>query len=227
MTESTILKYIDLLDSGLSNELIFTRNLSDTVLLAKVWDHEPRFDEKIPFNSPSYNFYFIKNESEKVIGAIQDAGADLHWVIIEEERKKGHLTKALKEIIIPYIFCYLERDVQRITISRGIGSENYQNSKGVALSLGFIPVDVDQTEFELSFENFAKEIKCHDGNDVKISAERFKTLRKRIRYASSVLEKVSDELLVCLGDDKGLQDLANEVKYINLKIEDLEWARKK
>lgn len=88
--------------------------------------------DNIIVNFSSYRFFFIKNELNQYVGAVFDMYSDLHWYIVPQSRKQGHLTKALKESILPYLFNE-ERDRQRITIEKAaIGKKNYLNSKNVA-----------------------------------------------------------------------------------------------
>ena len=115
MTEKEIRKYIDRLNNGKSKESIFIRPLSDTVVISKVWSEQPKPTDSIIGNFSSYRFFFIKDNFGKYVGAILDMYSDLHWYISPKHRKKGHLTKALIETVLPYIF-YDEREKQRITI---------------------------------------------------------------------------------------------------------------
>jgi len=223
MTEREIRKYIDRLNNGKASESIFTRPISKTVEVAKVWPEQPKMTDSIIGNFGSYRFFFIKNESDKYIGAVLDMYQDLHWYIVPKSRKQGYLTTALKESILPYLF-YDEREVQRITIEKGtIGEKNYFNSKNVALKLGFIPVDDDESEFELKQTDFNWDCESLKETSSVISSDRFKQLRKRAYYAYKMLYKISDELLMNLNDDKDLKEVADEVRKYTWKIEDLEW----
>ncbi len=115
MTEREIRKYIDLLNDGKAGESIFTRQISKTVEVAKVWPDQPKMTDKIIGNFGSYRFFFIKNEFNEYVGAVLDMYQDLHWYIVPKCRKHGYLTTALRESILPYLF-YDERESQRITI---------------------------------------------------------------------------------------------------------------
>jgi hypothetical protein len=152
---------------------------------------------------------------------------DLHWYILEEDRKQGHLTKSLREAIIPYLFYDEEdgydREVQRITIEFGIGELNYRNSKRVAESVGFKPINHDETEFELKKEEFDWQFENLDKKNGMISNARFEELRKRLILSYRQLIKISDELIVTCNDDKGLREAAYEISYFNLSIEDIQW----
>lgn len=222
MTEKKIRSFIDRLNKGKGQELIFTRPISKTVEISKVWYEQPKKTDSIIGNFSSYSFFFIKNVHGVYVGAILDMGADLHWYIIPKYRKKGHLTRSLKESILPYIF-YNEREIQRITIQKVIGKENYANSKSVALKIGFNSINEDDTEFELKKSNFNWENENLIEHTEIIGDERINILRKRINYASKILLKISDELQIAYRDDKELSEISSKVKSFTWKIEDLMW----
>lgn len=223
MTEKEIRKYIDRLNNGKASESIFTRQISKTVDVAKVWAVQPKMTDSIIGNFSSYRFFFIRNEINEYVGAVLDMYQDLHWYIIPKNRKQGYLTNALKGSILPYLF-YDERESQRITIDKNaIGEKNYLNSKNVALKLGFRPINDSETEFELKQIDFNWDDENLYEINSEINSERFKQLRKRAFYAFKTLYKISDELLMTVGDDKELKEVADEVRTYIWKIEDLEW----
>ncbi len=219
MSDQEIKEYIDRLNTQQSNETIFSRRLNKSVEIAKVWEKEPEIDDD--FNIKSYRFFFIQNDNRKYVAAVIDMIKDLHWFVLEAERKKGQLTKALREAILPYLFDE-GRDSQRITIKKGIGDENYKNSKKVATQLGFKSINEDETIFELSKNDFNWEFENLKEENYQIKPERKKELRKRILFAYRSLMKISDELSMAYDDDKGLEEIARKVSYYDLTIEDIE-----
>ena len=225
MTANDIKKYIDKLNTKEETETIFLRKINESVQLARVWENEPKINDDFGITIPSYRFFFIKAPSGKYIGAVLDMNQDLHYFVLEEERKKGALTKALREAIIPYLF-YDGRTKQRITIDRGIGDENYTNSKRVAIRLGFIPKNEEETIFELTQDDFDWSYENFEEENSEILPERIKELKRRVLLAYRNLLKVSDELLMAYDDDKDLRDIAAEVSYYNRKIGDLESENK-
>ena len=227
MTEREIRKYIDRLNNGKSNELIFTRQISENVDVAKVWAKQPKMSDSIIGGFYSYRFFFIKDEENKYIGAVLDMYRDLHWYIVPKSRKNGYLTTSLKESILPYLF-YDERENQKITIQKNsIGEENYLNSKSVALRLGFKAINEEETEFELKESDFNWESENLKEINSEITSERFETLKKRVFYAFKTLYKISDELLMTVNNDLELKEVANEVRKYTWKIEEIEWENKK
>lgn len=226
MTEKEIRKYIDRLNNGKGQESIFTRPISKTVEVSKVWSEQPKITDSIAENLASYRFFFIKNTLGVYVGAILDMHSDLHWYIVPKQRKNGHLTKALKESVLPHIF-YDDREVQRITIQEGIGKENYTNSRNVAIKIGFKSTNEDETEFELNKSDFNWENENLVEQVKSIGNERIELLRKRVNYASKILLKVSDELQIAYDDDKELSEISSKVKSHTWKIEDLMWEYEK
>uniref|UniRef100_UPI0040491B50 GNAT family N-acetyltransferase n=1 Tax=Fulvivirga sp. TaxID=1931237 RepID=UPI0040491B50 len=225
MTNRTISKYIKRLNSKRNSELTFTRKISDIVLIAKVWEKLPKSTDEIVGNFTSYNFFFILDESGKCVGAVLDMNSDLHWYIVPNHRKKGHLTKALESAILPYLF--YERDEQRITISKGIGNANYIKSKRVAEKLGFTVINDEMTEFLLKKEDFTWKNEDLNEHNYGLDEGRVNVLKKRINYAAQYLNKISDELQMAYNDDDDLSLLSQEVKKYTWKIEDLMWENKK
>ena len=227
MTEREIRKYIDRLNNGKASESIFTRQISENVDVAKVWSAQPKMTDSIDGNFGPYRFFFIKNESKEYVGAVLDMNRDLHWYIVPKHRKKGYLTTALKESILPYIF-YDERNTQRLTIEYGvIGEKNYSDSKSVVIKLGFKSINEVETEFELNTSDFNWDNENLIEINSDISSERFEELRKRAFFAYRTLYKISDELLMKVDDDKELKEVADEARKFTWKIEDIEWENKK
>ncbi len=227
MREREIRKYIDRLNNKKAKESIFIRQISKTVDVAKVWSKQPKMTDMVTGNFGSYLFFFIRNETNEYVGAVLDMYHDLHWYIVPKERKQGHLTTALKESILPYLF-YDERESQRITIKKSaIGETNYTNSKSVAIKLGFKAINEAETEFELKQTDFNWDNENLKEINSNIDSERFEELRKRAFYAYKTLYKISDELLMTVNDDKDLKEVADEVRNYTWKIEDIEWENKK
>lgn len=223
MKDTKIKEFLERLNNKEGKETIFTRQISLLVDYAKVWDEEPKLNNDRSGLS-SNNFFFIRNSNNKYVGAVLDMGIDLHWYVLKDERKNGHLTKALKSAILPYIFSddYLGRKTQKISISYGIGDLNYKSSKKVAKSIRFQPLNENETEFELKVDNFNWEDEKLLEQNGKISSERFIELRNRIMLSFKNIKKISDELLMNYDDDQGLIDIANEVSYYNTRILDIE-----
>jgi len=225
MTNKEISKYINRLNQGKGQESIFTREISESVVVAKVWSEQPKKTDSIVGNFASYRFFFIKNSMNVYVGAVLDMGTDLHWYISPKYRKRGYLTTALKESILPYVF-ENDRNEQRITIENGIGKKDYNNSRKVAEKLGFVPINIEETEFLLKESMFGRDNARLTKKNKTISKDRIEILTKRVNYATKELLKISDELTMAYDDDKNLDDISNEVFKYTWKIEDL-WYKYK
>ncbi|MFH4964493.1 hypothetical protein V8G69_05760 [Gaetbulibacter sp. M235] len=223
MTDKKIKEYIDRLNNKKGDETIFIRQISSLVDVARVWDEEPKLNKDISISSLSETFFFIRNEENKYVGAVHDTESNLHWYVLENERKRGYLTKALKEAIMPYIFCdyYCSpRDTQRITIKYDFSANCYENSKKVAESIGFKSVNDDETEFELKKEEFKFSFNNLEEINKKISSERLLILRKRLDLSCRQLFKISDEFLMAYDNDNMLRQLVEDIREV--RIQDIE-----
>lgn len=206
-------------------ETILLRKINKNVDLAKVWEKEPELNDTMEIAISSFHFFFIKDKKGNYVGAVLDMKRDLHWYIVKDKRKKGYLTKSLREAIIPFIFSNeeIKRDIQRITIEHRIGEINYKNSKNVAESVGFKSVNESETEFELSKDKFDWQHEDIEEKNGTITKARFHELRKRLIHSYQQLIKISDELLMAYDDDKGLREVAEKVGYFKFRIDDIEW----
>lgn len=224
MTDQEIYQYIELLNNGNAIESILIRTLGEHVDLAKVWNILPEPDDDVRMDFFSYRFFFIRNESNEYVGGIFDMEQDLHWYIVPEHRKKGHLTKALQEVVLPYLLDELERDSQKVTIQHGsIGSDNYKSSIKVAQNVGFVPYTGGTDTYILNRENF-------DWNNVKIYEEytlieetRIEELKKRAHYAFKVLYKIKDEIEMAGIWDPDFEESIRKLRYFPMNLEDRFW----
>jgi hypothetical protein len=155
MGHEKLQKYIDQLNSGDKEEIITSKKINKKVDLIKILPKEDKEKDSI---LPPYIIFFINNETNKYVGAVLDMYFDLQWYVVKEYRGKGHLTKALKEAILPFIFSDSRkhrRDRQEITID----GDFYKESRQVAESLGFKQIDPSTktpTKFELRKADFEK-----------------------------------------------------------------------
>lgn len=222
MTDQEIHKYIDLLNDGNSKESIFLRPLGEHVDLARVWSELPKPDDDVNVSFFSYRFFFVRNESNEYVGGILDMKQDLHWYVVPKHRKQGHLTMALQQVVIPYLFD--DRDSQKITIQRGtIGQVNYENSVGVAQHLGFVQCIPEPETYVLTKTKFNWDNVKISESDNPLEKERMEELKRRAHYAYKMLYKINDELeMVGLWDER-LQDSVDKLRYFPMRLEDMIW----
>jgi hypothetical protein len=143
LTDKYIIELINKLNRFPNHKDCVKVGIGKNVELAHIWEKEDFSNSHIPYT------YFLIKENEKYVGAVLDMSHDLHWVILPKYRKKGHLSKALKQVILPYLLEETVRLEQKISIKRyEIGEANYQNSLKVALSVGFKQIDEENLVFD-------------------------------------------------------------------------------
>lgn len=225
-------RYLKLLINKLNNKktdgLIFLRPLSDTVDFAKVWTEKPRPTDNITTPDGPFKFYFIKNNEGFYVATILDMRHDLHWFVLPSHRKQGHLTKALKDIVLFHLF--QDRKEQRVTIKENIiGRRHFLSSEKVAINLGFIKLpEEDSVEYVLYKENYKTENNIK-GHNTEITKERLEELRNQINYISRLLWIVKTEIEMKLDYtdySKELQKQVNEIRNHTWKLEDVWWKEK-
>lgn len=187
MTEKSIIAIINKLNRYPHYKNCIKHALSKNVEFAHVWINSVFYT-----NNPQ-TFFLIKNEIEYV-GAVLDMKTDLHWVILPKYRKKGYLTTALKDAIIPYLFSIVEREELKISINElTIGKEQYENSLKTALKVGFKKVDnstfiLKENDFDFSNEELDIKYKgLSDGEIEDISIE-LKAISKKVSVINSKIE---------------------------------------
>jgi hypothetical protein len=198
MTNEDIEGLIDSLNEKKSQELIFMSELTKTVDYAKVWTREPRGEG----GDGSFSFYFIKNEYGIYVAAVSDMYKDLHVFVKESHRKRGHLSKAMNEAILPHLFSE-ERDVQEITF------RDPEIGGYVVRNWGFTLTSDTTARKDLSY--FA-------GNGVapmvrKVSIEEFSLIKEKIYKARMYLIMAAEHLESMLGkgNDADLREYASDV----------------
>lgn len=143
MTDKYIIQLINKLNRFPNFKDCVKVYIGGNIELAHIWEKENFSNSYIPYT------YFLIKDDNKYIGAVLDMTHDLHWVVLPKHRKKGHLSKALKQVILPYLLEETDRLEQKISINRNqIGESNYQNSLRVALNIGFKQIDEENLVFD-------------------------------------------------------------------------------
>ena len=220
MTTASILNIIKRLNKNPNTKEVIKYSISPSVEFAHIWIKE-KYNSNIP-----YNFFLIKNELEYV-GAVLDMTQDLHWVILPKYRGKGYLTKALKGSILLYIFEYLDRAEQKISINIDeIGIKNYNASNNTAINVGFSKLDdnnfiinYDVIDYSLSDLNL-----IHNGLDDKEVEKQLKELElaaKKIFQINSKIEMsygIKTETYL----KPSLDEISRKISYFKTVIEDIQ-----
>jgi len=148
MTDATLIQWIEELNNGSDKSKYLTRYIgctdSEEVFSCIIW--KEILEEGRIVDDRNY-CYFIKS-SDNIIGVVYlmknifNQVSDLHYLLLEEHRKQGHLTKSMQEVILPHIFWKDGMEKLRISIDEAvIGSDNHTASIRVALALGFLELE--------------------------------------------------------------------------------------
>ncbi len=209
MTHEQIEAKIDSLNLG-NDDLIFKAALSANVEYANVWVSEPRGNIG---NESSYPFYFIKNQSGIYVAAVLDMGEDdLHVFVKEEHRKKGYLSSALNEVILPHLY-QTGRTKQKVTFDdEHIG--NY-----IVNHWGFSKISQKSAE---------KDLACFKNVDVisqkprKITEQEFSGIKKKIDKARLYLQMSREQIKSISGKEEniGLQEIIEELVWLDDRVSD-------
>jgi hypothetical protein len=187
MTEKSIILILNGLNRNPNYRNCIKLSISKDVELAHIWIENSR-------NKNSPKTFFLIKESNEYVGAVLDMITDLHWVVLPKHRKKGHLTKALKETILPYIFIHFERENQTISIKLSeIGQKNYLNSMTTALKVGFNKVDgdnfiLDEDDFDFSNEKLDIKYNGLEDNEIDGISKELKAIARKVSVINSKIE---------------------------------------
>ena len=115
MTDKYIIKLINKLNRFPNYKDCVKVGIGKNVELAHIWYQSGFSDSHVP-----YTYFLIKDNDDKYIGVVLDMTHDLHWVVLPKHRKNGHLSQALRNIILPYLLEETDRFEQKISIKRSI-----------------------------------------------------------------------------------------------------------
>jgi hypothetical protein len=210
MTNEAIENIIDTLNKNKINEFVFISELPQNVDFAKVWMKEPQ--GRI-VNERSYEFYLIKNELEIYIAAVLDMGNDLHIFVKKDSRKKGYLSRAINNVILPKLY-QSGRNKQIITfIDHGMGEYVKKN-------WGFTLINNTSAEKDLScYANIPRIIPKFKN----ITNDEFNLIKKNIDKARLYLTMVKEKIEASYGEDSNiyLDDLLDDIASLDDQIFDI------
>ncbi|MBS7565532.1 hypothetical protein KHS38_14055 [Mucilaginibacter sp. Bleaf8] len=220
MTDKAIQEIIDHFNRKNSQAYIAAHPIGENVEYGVVW-------KDIDFNklgdvSP-YRFYFIKNKKGKCIGAVLDMNMDLHWYIVPAARKKGFLTNALIQFILPHLSKI--RKEQIITINRSdIGDDNFEASLKTANLAGFKMVGEKGDKIVCSQKLFKYKKTMLRERFVGISYEQMVKQREKMNVVIGNLWQIKAEVEMKLGKSKLTRELDRYIDklelYRGLKLDD-------
>lgn len=213
MTEATLSSFIDRANGLSGPEIVFTRPLTANVHLARAWQVAPTPTDEVRHIDYGYGLYLIQNQAQQFVAAVLDMGEDLHWLVQPPFRGQGHLTQALRSVILPHLL--QDREQQRITISRGLEAEAYLASEKVARMTGFELLEASPLESIFIYKApFPEPTTFFEGVNQPLAQGRLQVLRQQLAYHAACLRQMKAEIELSLGNSfftDGLDDLAAEV----------------
>lgn len=222
MTDKYIIQLINKLNRNPNFNDCVKVGIGKNVEIAHIWFEDGFSDSHIPYT------YFLIKENDRYVGAVLDMTHDLHWVVLPKHRKKGHLSKALQQVILPYIFEEMPRSQQKISIKRDeIGELNYQNSLKVALNVGFKPIDEENLIIDyasLDFENCQLNYQYQGLTDDELNDE-----IKKLQKIAKTLNKINSKIEFAFGKEieeyskPSLNETANKVAYLKEVLKDIKY----
>ena len=222
MTEKYILQLINKLNRFPNYKDCVKVGISKNVELAHIWYKEGFSDSHVPYT------YFLIKDNNKYIGAVLDMTHDLHWVVLPKHRKKGHLSKALKHVILPYLLEETDRLEQKISINRNqIGEINYHNSLRVALNIGFKQIDEENLVFD--YNSLDEDEYQLDYNHKGLTRKELDFEINELQKIAKKLNKISSKIEFAFGKEieeyskPSLNDTANKVAYLKEVFKDMKY----
>ena len=184
------------------------RTITETVKLGYIWLEHPA---GIHATESSTKAYFIIAD-DQCVGVVVEMGfrhsgnpfeeENLHWYVLEERRKQGHLHKALSQVILPHMFAD-GRESQRVTT-------NTPSNASYALRQGF--KQLGEHEFEITNDMVASGSKV-SGLNSPLDHDQLQELKVRIREAKGIITSVHERLLCHYGKDSlSLDELAKDLE---------------
>lgn len=222
MTDKYIIKLINKLNRFPNYKDCVKVGIGKNVELAHIWYQSGFSDSHVPYT------YFLIKDNDNYIGAVLDMTHDLHWVILPKHRKKGHLSKALKQVILPYLLEETDRLEQKISINRNqIGEINYQNSLRVALNIGFKQINEENLVFD--YNSLDEDEYQLDYNHKGLTRKELDFEINELQKIAKKLNKISSKIEFAFGKEieeyskPSLNDTANKVAYLKEVFKDMKY----
>lgn len=202
-----------------TQENIIQKKISEKVSFAAFWDTSPEKHLSTGRDFPKHCF-LIQNDTNQFVSLVLDMGSDLHWITLPEYRRKGYLSKSLRDIILPYILANLDRNQQRITISKiGLETINFDSSVELAVSVGFEKSQEDESKVELIYTQKPNPTPLPEPQYKGISEDRLEFLMKKLNQASNIVYRIALELDFAYNDDSELESLGDDLYKEIWKLE--------
>ena len=191
MTDENIERLIDALNAHEMRDRIFLAALTEHVDVAKVWMEQPQGRAG---NEGSDDYFFIKNGEGTYVAAVLDMNHDLHVFVKKTHRKQGHLSQAIRTVILPKLY-QDGRKHQKITF------EDPEIGAYCERRWGFRVISDTSAELDLSIFATCPSIAAEG---YKLSREDFSEMKVKINKARLYLTMVKEQLQVAFGHCDGV-----------------------
>lgn len=222
MSENNLYDLISDLNQDKNPKLVFSRHLSTCVEVANHWfkTANPKGYKEAYFGPVT--IYLLKDKIDgKYLGLVEDRGQhDLHWYVLPEYRENGHLSTALKTVILPHLF-QDNREFQCVTIDRNqLTKENYNASRKLAEAIGFIYTheENEKVHYKLTSEGYADQ-EYIDGELSILTDIRAEEIRSEIKYHFTMLKILQSELEMKLGKTDNVLNIKEELDQVRCNFD--------
>jgi hypothetical protein len=216
MTNLELEFLIESLNKKNTGELIFLKPLCGLVEYGKAFALKPNLS--LAHYEPQ-KIYCIRNREGIYVAAVADGGTNLHWLVLKDYRRQGHLSAALQQIIMPHIFQHKRE--QRIIIDENLLDEgSFTASKKIAVKAGFVKTHDNEGVLTYQLQKPGGQVDKYfkEPGSTVISRERMIVLKKQLNFISQSLLLVQTEIEIKRGVSKyseKLKDLSNDI-YRNM-----------
>jgi len=200
------------------------RSLSSEVVVARVWKNEPTGSL---IDSSSQKFYLVVADGS-CVAVVYDMhdygypGGELHWFVLADHRKNGHLHRALHSTIFPHMF----QDGRKVQYATAQEPDAVQYAERQGFQKCKDQQDVPRGEVRLRLEPTDEMLSVDvRGQNHRMNRAEIEELERRLRQAASLVESVREKLVLSTDTDKLFldemaRDISNARERVGLDYED-------
>lgn len=225
MTTQTILDLISLINRKAHQDKIFLNSIGGNVYLARIWFDENEKTRTADYPSLSgWSAYFVKNERGVVVAAVLDMGpSELHWVVDPAYQRKGYLSSALIDYIMPHLVHVKNRYDQMVSFDSAETLAFKEASLKVAIKAGF---ELVNGVGRINQKSIKKPPIVELPDDQSVDQKRITALDLKVKYAVDLLESVADELELRYGTSELLRSIVQQRFEIECQPHDVAYPQK-
>lgn len=213
MDDRRIEGIINRLNTGDDPGCSLLRPISEFVDYGKIWRSKP---DGSASTSHGCEFFVIRNASGEYVAAVHvmDGESDLYAYVKPGHRRKGIMSQALTDAILPYLR-FLGREFQPVTIDSIAGLE-------LAKKVGF-SISTDSMAATIDLSQVA-DVEFPEWEPRRLDEERRREIDREIRMASQMLNRIADEFEFTFAADwplaSTMRALAYDVDDVRLQVQD-------